>query len=192
MIAERLARQSNCFRNGFRRHVAAPLFNDRLPSNAGRHLLQDIVHQDPGSSECRLAMADGGIGDDESADHSACLPIILAVGHVEPLKPDYSPNRDKSPYSGEGAEESKVRPKKRIISPGDLKKERRKPGCAFLALDFQRTRPSSIRRKLTASLILEFHRRELGRGSPSRRCHHCWSPSHASVRLAGRPAMMAA
>jgi len=82
------------------------------------------------------------------------------------------------------AEESKVRPKKRIISPGDLKKERRKPGCAFLALDFQRTRPSSIRRKLTASLILEFHRRELGRGSPSRRCHHCWSPSQASVRLA--------
>ena len=86
--------------------------------------------------------------------------------------------------AGINSEESKVRPKKRIISPGDLKKERRKPGCAFLALDFQRTRPSSIRRKLTASLILEFHRRELGRGSPSRRCHHCWSPSQASVRLA--------
>src|ERR1039457_4872009 len=79
-----------------RRHAAAPLFNDRLPSNAGRHLLQDVVHQDPGSSECRLAMADGGIGDDESPDDSACLPIILAVGHVEPLKHDYSPNRRKS------------------------------------------------------------------------------------------------
>ena len=86
-----------------------------------------------------------------------------------------------------GPEESKVRPKKRIISPGDLKKERRKPGCAFLALDFQRTRPSSIRRRLTASLILEFHRRELGRGSPSRRCHHWLRRSRASVRLAAAP-----
>src|ERR1035437_7204488 len=99
MIAERLARQSDGFRNGFRRHAAAPLFNDRLPSSAGGHLLQDIVHQDPGSSECRLAMADGGIGDDEPPNHSRCL----TVGHVEPLKHDYSPNRDKSPYSGEGA-----------------------------------------------------------------------------------------
>ena len=59
-------------------------------------------------------------------------------------------------------EESKVKPKRWLISPGDLQKKRRKPGCAFLALDFQRTRHSSIRRRLTASLILEFHRRELG------------------------------
>src|ERR1039457_650147 len=61
------------------------------PALLGRRSLKS------GAAAClRLAMADGGIGDDESPDDSACLPIILAVGHVEPLKHDYSPNRRKS------------------------------------------------------------------------------------------------
>src|ERR1035438_968668 len=43
-------------------------------------------------------MADGGIGDDESADHSPCLPIILAVGHNERFEHDYSPDSDQFPW----------------------------------------------------------------------------------------------
>src|SRR5712691_12938591 len=50
-------------------------------------------------------------------------------------------------------------------------KKRRNPGCAFLAFGFQRTSPSSVRRRLAASLVLEFHRRESGCSSPNRRCH---------------------
>src|SRR5216684_8797539 len=49
----------------------------------------------------------------------------------------------------------------------------RKPGCAFFAFDFQRASPSSVRRRLAASLVLEFHRRESGRGSPNRRHPRC-------------------
>src|SRR5260370_41570352 len=42
---ESLARQSNCFRDGVRGHVAATLLCDHLPSDACGHLLQDVGHQ---------------------------------------------------------------------------------------------------------------------------------------------------
>jgi len=93
MIAERLARQSNCFRDSLRTYVATPLLDDSLPGNAGGHLLQDVGHKNSGSSKRRLAMADCRIGDDKQSNHSRCLAIILAVGHRARLKHDYSLNR---------------------------------------------------------------------------------------------------
>jgi len=70
MIAERLAGESNRFRDCVRKNIATPLFNDRLPGDAGCHLLQDVGHQDSGPLDRRLAMADLGVGYDESPDHS--------------------------------------------------------------------------------------------------------------------------
>src|SRR5438477_3304928 len=95
MIAECLARQSNCFRDGVRGHVAPPFLYDRLPGDARGHLLQDICHQDSRSSERWLDMADGGIGNDEPPDHSLDR-LLLGFCHGECLKHDYTRNRDYS------------------------------------------------------------------------------------------------
>jgi hypothetical protein len=51
-------------------YVAAPLFGDRLPSEARGDLFEHIPHEDSGSPERWLAVADCGIGYDESSDHS--------------------------------------------------------------------------------------------------------------------------
>src|SRR5438128_12406853 len=64
------------------------------------------------------------------------------------------------------------------------RQKRRKPGCAFYAINFQRTRLSSVRRRLAASLILELRRRESGRGSSNQRCHRGLRRSQASLLLA--------
>jgi hypothetical protein len=83
MIAERLPRQSNGFRDGLRGNVAAPLLEDGFPGNPGRHLLHDISHQD-------LAMADRGISDDVASDHVLANLMLLALRHSEYLKRNYS------------------------------------------------------------------------------------------------------
>src|SRR5690242_16245681 len=95
MIVKRLARQPNCIGNGVGRQVAAPLLYDRFPSDACRHLLQNVPNQDSGSAECRLAMADRRIGDDKSPDdalnrllpgfcHGGCLSTIIAGTKIDP------------------------------------------------------------------------------------------------------------
>jgi len=65
-----------------------------------------------------------------------------------------------------------------------LEKKRRKSGCAFLALDFQRTGAPSVLANLATALFLEFHRRESDRGSPYRHCHRRFSQQ--AHPLAGR------
>jgi hypothetical protein len=94
MIAERLACQSNCFGNRVGRNVATPLLNDRFPSNARGHLLQDVGHQDSGPSERRLAMADCWIGYDVSPDHSLGYLMLFTMRHDQYLNEDYSQNKE--------------------------------------------------------------------------------------------------
>src|ERR1700732_1028446 len=62
-------------------------------------------------------------------------------------------------------------------SSGSREKKGASQAALFSAFSFQRTNPSSGRRRLAASLVLEFHRREWNRGSPNRCCPRGAMPS---------------
>ena len=76
-------------------------FHYRFPGDAPSHLFHDVSHQDSGSSERRLAMADLGIGDDVPSDHALGHLVLLALRHCEYLKHNYSQvNPDRLPFAG--------------------------------------------------------------------------------------------
>jgi hypothetical protein len=66
--------------------------------------------------------------------------------------------------SGGKSEESKVN-WSHVRSRVAVSKKERKPGLRIFPFGFQRTGPSSVRRKLAASLVLECSRHELDRGN---------------------------
>jgi len=90
MIPESLVSEPDCFGDRIGRDIAAPLLHNCFPSDSRSHLLHDIGHQDPGASKCRLTMADGGVGDNVSADHTLRQLMFLALRQGEYLWHNYS------------------------------------------------------------------------------------------------------
>jgi hypothetical protein len=81
MIAKCPARQPDGFRYRVGGDIAAPFLDDCFPSDSRSHLVQNVSHQDARPSKRRLAVTDGGIGDDVPPGHPSARPAFASFRH---------------------------------------------------------------------------------------------------------------